>query len=234
MNPDYIEVIIPTRDKVNPLVLKAIPKDIKVHIAKDTEFIKGQTKLRHHYAKIIKSRYILLLDDDIVMKDNAFNKLYEAIHGYNISAVCGDKKAIAYNNFSKGVIKFKEYPTFIKTGFTLWVRGHFLAVMNEVPAECPANVGDLVIGDILNEFGYNYIKLNNIVAEHYVKVSRKGFFDYRYKAGKAMAWYYLKWKKKGYLKMLLKMFFGIPLSRNQGVLIYRIASTLGLLRGFFK
>lgn len=233
-NLKNVTVIIPTRDKINPLVLHALPKNIKIYIAKDTEQIKGILRIREYYANKAKTKYLFFIDDDIIIPKNAIQIFLKELQEKNLTAVSGDKKAIAYNNFSKGVLKFKEYPSFIKTGFTLWVKKDFLEIMNKVPENCPSLIDDIIIFDILEQNNYKYFKMNNIICEHYVKLTKKEFFNYRYKAGTDLAYFYLKWRKKGYWVLLAKMFFGMPLSKNQAVLIYRSSSFFGMIKGLFK
>lgn len=232
-SPKDITVIIPTRDVVNPLVIRSIPPQVKLCIKVDSG--QGQTKIRQELSQAAKTKYVFLLDDDVILCKHALEELYYYIERTNIDAVCADKNPVAYNNFCKGVLKFKRYPnSFIKTGVTLWKRNALLTVMSEIPNECPKNVGDIVIEDIMIKEGRKFAKLNFLQCEHAVNVTRSGFFKYRYSAGVALAWYHLKWKKNGYWTLLAKMFFGIPLSKNQGVLIYRLSSTLGMIRGLFK
>ena len=53
-----ITVIIPTRNKVSLNTFNAIPKNIKVCIATDTNEIKGQTALREYYARQVDTKYL--------------------------------------------------------------------------------------------------------------------------------------------------------------------------------
>ncbi len=227
-----LTVIIPTRNKVSQETLESIPKGVKIMIGVDSG--QGQTKIRYDLAIKAQTRYLLILDDDIVISHKGMKLMFNRLTESPLSAVCACFNPIALNSFSKSILRYKQNPSsFIPTGITMWHRGHFLAANYEVPKDTPGGVGDLVLGDIIRKEGFNAIKLNYIQAKHPVKSSRKQFFKSRYNWAIDMAWYYRKYRKKGYWFLTLKM-LSFPFTLSQGVFIYRLASLLGLLRGRFK
>ena len=225
-----LTIIIPTRNTVSNRTLESLPKNISLLVGVDRG--EGQTKIRYDLAKKCFTKYILLLDDDVVLNEFDIKKMLQTIKENDCSAVCGELKPIAVNNFSKTILRYKNNPTsFYSTGITIWDREMFLFVMYYVPNDCPKNVGDLVIKDIMCREGIKFLKLIDVVANHYIDVSMKQFFVYRYNCGICLSWYHQKYLREGYLRLLLKMFFGLPLSRDQGIFVYRLGSFIGLLRG---
>ncbi len=230
---EEITIIIPTRSTVSQDTLNSLPYRAKLSIGVDNG--KGQTIIRHDLAIKAKTRYILLLDDDIVINSKDLEKMLDMLK-LGFVAVCGKFNPIAKNSFSKSILRYKQNPSsFISTGITMWHRGAFLSVMYDVPKDCHKNVGDLVIKDILDKQKHNYIKMNKIVFNHKVNTDRKTFFIYRYSAGIGLAWYHKAYLNQVYLRLLFKMGLGIPLSiLNQGVFIYRLSTFLGMLKGGLK
>ncbi len=228
-----LTIIIPTRNTISSETLNSLPYKAKLSIGIDNG--KGQTQIRYDLAIKANTRYLLILDDDVVIKQKDISKMLSILKKGSFTSVCGRFNPIANNKFSKSILRYKQNPpSFITTGITMWHRGDFLAVMYDVPKDCPKNVGDLVIKNILDQQGRNYIKLNDIKCNHNVNVTRLSFFKYRYNAGVGLAWYHKRYTHKGYYKLMLKMLLGIPLSRNQGVLIYRLSTFLGMFSGGLK
>ncbi len=224
-----LTVIIPTRNKVSQKTIDCIPKGVKLLIRKDRG--EGQHKIRYDLAIEAKTRYLMFLDDDISLSYKEFNKMFNLLVECNLSAICCSFNPVAINNFSRSILRYKKNPgSFIPMGLTMWHRGHYLAAMMEIPKDCPASIGDSMLGEVLRNGDYNTLKLNYISARHEINLSRKTFMKRRVICGKGMAWYYLMYKKKGYWLQVIKM-CSFPLTLSQGVFIYRLGNLIGLLKG---
>ncbi|MEM2211221.1 MAG: hypothetical protein QW372_03085 [Nitrososphaerales archaeon] len=231
MSERLVSVIIPTREKVREEVLKSIPEGIPILIGVDKG--EGQTKIRHRLAKIATTKYILLLDDDIVLPNNGIDGLLNTLITGRFDAVCGEVEPIALNKFSKSILKFKVNPSsFYTTGITIWDREKFLEVMNEIPPNCHKHIGDLMIRDIAKSKRLRFFKVHNVVAKHLIELNWKDFFKYRLSCAEGIGEYYKM--KGGYWRLLLKVLIAIPLSTSFGVFIYRLATFLGMLKKVFK
>ena len=68
-----LTIIIPTRNTVSNRTLESLPKNISLLVGVDRG--EGQTKIRYDLAKKCFTKYILLLDDDVVL--NEFDRVKE-------------------------------------------------------------------------------------------------------------------------------------------------------------
>jgi hypothetical protein len=222
-----ISVIIPTRDTARPETLQAIPSSVKTLVGVDRG--EGQTKIRLRLAKKADTKYVLILDDDVVLPEKGLKHLLTLMESNEFDAVCGEIHPIALNGFSKSILKYKENPaSFYTTGITLWNRAKFIDLMEDVPPDTHKNVGDLMIGDIIKKRGLKTFKARDVLADHLVETNARDYFKYKYSSGIGFGWYRKHYG--GYWSTLLRFFVSIPLSRSRGVLVYRLAMFLGMLK----
>ena len=130
-----IEVIVPTRKEPISQCITGI--NINTPPITDYSIIEdegeGQTLIRYYAAKKSKADYILILDDDVFMREGLVQKYLDKIlEGYD--AVCGNTNPAPIGPFGKHITQYMTNPKtpFYAVGCTLWKTEKFVQIMEEV------------------------------------------------------------------------------------------------------
>lgn len=228
-----IEVIIATRNE--PIkecfdgILLNTPPITKIHIIVDKG--EGQTPIRYNSAKQSKCKYVLLLDDDVYLRPGLVKKYLNKIEeGYD--GVCGNTNPKPSGSFGKYVHKFMTNPKspFYAVGCTLWRREKFIDIMDKV-GNVTNYIGENAINDVIKKGDYKVVRVEDAICDHMTYQTISIFYKKNVGYGVANAERLLK--DKVFIKIYLKMFFGMPTSLfwgGRGVFVYRLATFIGMTK----
>jgi len=227
--PSSVGVIIPTRSEPLKECLKGVelntPPITSISIITDEGW--GQTRIRYEGALASKANYVLLLDDDVFMYENVVQTYLNKIEE-DYDAVCGSTNPAPANEFSRKVARYMTNPAtpFYPVGCTLWRREKFIQIMNEVGVDINRYLGDNRLSQRIIEGGYKVFRCADAVSDHIWCTTRLKFFKKRLAYGAALGEMYLQ--DKTFTRNYLKFLASIPLSTNEGIYIYRLATWLGM------
>jgi glycosyltransferase involved in cell wall biosynthesis len=224
-----LTVIIPTR---GPNIFpwhKDIAKKYHTQIIID-ENKEGQHFIRLNACRYIKTKYVLFLDDDVEPHNDTIEILLSEIMKNRYVFVCGEFIPVIHDRMTRYISKYKQnIDSIYSTGLTIWDRKKFIHYAN-LPG-IPSQVGDLVLIDELKANNEQFIKRPDALADHHLTISLWSWIKYRFKAGTHLAWYLRKYRKKGYLKLTLKILISLPLSKNYVIFLYKLSTGIGLIVG---